>query len=217
MTDNLVKKEFDFGWKKWTVAPEFANLALQYQKGDVLDVGCATCQLYQFLREEGWDENYYGIDFQKFENYEYPEGVKLIIGDALELEFPEVDTVILYNILEHVTDPVKLLKKALKASRKNVLIYVPKRNEEMWMNGLIEFHQLDKSHQHCGFSKDELYNVVSFSGGKISNYKDMVLVDATIGSNLWNNRIPRFIVGKLIKIFSSKQFYQEMWSEVVLK
>lgn len=110
MTD-LVKTEFDFGWKKWTVVPEFAELALQYQKGDILDVGCATCQLYQFLREKGWQNNYYGMDCQKFEHYEYPKGVNLIIGDALKLEFPEVDTVILYNILEHVSDPVTLLKK----------------------------------------------------------------------------------------------------------
>lgn len=217
MNDEIVKKEFDFGWKNWTAAPEFAELALQYQKGDILDVGCATCQLYQYLREEGWDKNYYGIDYQKYESYEYPEGVNLIIGDALELEFPEVDTVILYNILEHISDPITLLKKALKAAKKNVLIYVPKRNEEMWMNGIIEFHQLDKTHKHCGFSEEEIYNIVSLSGAEISNYKDMVLIDATIGVNLWNNRIPRFIVGKLIKIFSSKTFYQEMWCEVVLK
>ncbi|AUB56463.1 methylase UbiE [Methanobacterium sp. MZ-A1] len=216
MTD-LVKTEFDFGWKKWTVVPEFAELALQYQKGDILDVGCATCQLYQFLREKGWQNNYYGMDCQKFEHYEYPKGVNLIIGDALKLEFPEVDTVILYNILEHVSDPVTLLKKSLEVARKNVLIYVPKRNEEMWRNGIIEFHQLDKSHQHCGFSKEDLNEIVSLSHGKIASYKDMVLVDATIGSNLWNNRIPRFIVGKLIKIFSSKKFYQEIWCEVVLK
>ncbi len=217
MIDEIVKKDFDFGWKKWETPPEFAKLALQYQKGDVLDVGCATCQIYDYLKDNGWDNTYYGLDFQRYENYEYPADVNLIIGDALEVEFPEVDTVILYNILEHVNDPTLLVKKAISAARKNVLIYVPQRNEEMWMNGIVEFHQLDKTHQHCGFIKEEIYNIVSLSGGKISCYKDMVLRDATIGVNLWNNRIPRFIVGKLIKIFPSKIFYQEIWCEVVLK
>jgi SAM-dependent methyltransferase len=217
MTPDLVKNEFDFGWKKWINPPEFAELTLQYQKGDILDVGCATCQLYDFLRDNGWKNYYTGIDFQKYVNYEYPEDVNLIIGDALDIEFPEVDTVILYNILEHVDDPVSLVKKALVAARENVLINVPKRNEKMWANGIVEFHQLDKTHKHCGYSKEEIYNLISLSGGEISNYKDMDLVDATTGVNLWNSRIPKFIIYLLIKIFSSKKFYKEMWLEVILK
>lgn len=213
MENGLIKTEFDFGWKEWQDAPNYADLALEYQKGSVVDVGCATCELYKFLRNNGWKDKYYGIDNTKYD-ISYPSDINLIIGDVSETEIPKVDTVILYNILEHVDEPLLLLEKSIKACRENVLIYVPQRNEEMWMDGIVEFHQLDKTHKHCGFSKEEIYNIVSLSGGKISNYKDMVLRDATIGVNLWNNRIPRFIVEKLIKIFSSKNFYQEIWCEV---
>ncbi len=213
---SYVKSDFDFGWKKWNTAPIYAELAFKHQKGDILDIGCATCQIYEFLKEKSWKGKYYGIDVNKYEAYEYPDDVNLMIGNAMELEFPNVDTVILYNILEHIKDPVALLKKTLKSSRNNVLIYVPQRNEELWKNGTVEYHQLDKTHKHCGFSKEDVYNMVNLAGGKITIYKNIGEIDATMGVNLWNSTIPRLIITRLFKrIFSSKSYYQEIWAEVV--
>ena len=218
MTQNdcaeIVKKEFDFGWKAPGSVQPVDPLTLEFQKGSILDVGCGTCQLYNFLTQNGWVGRYVGIDAQRYEDYAYPVGAELMIGDASALIFPKTDTVVLNHILEHVEDPCALLNKSIESCQDNVLLSVPKRNEALWKTGVVEYHQLDKTHQHCGFSKEEIYNIVSLSGGKISDYKDMVLRDATIGANLWNNRIPRFIVGKLNKIFSSKNFYQEIWCEV---
>jgi len=119
----IVKTDFDFGWKKWKGVPSYAELTLQFQRGDILDIGYATCQLYTFLRSKDWKKRYYGIDVQKYEGYEYPKSAELIIGDALKVEFPEVDTVVLYNILEYVDDPIILLIKAINSTRGNV---------EMW-------------------------------------------------------------------------------------
>jgi len=214
---DMVKTDFDFGWRKWKTPPEYIKLVVQYQKGDVLDVGCATCQLYDYLQSKGWKGKYYGIDSQKYGGYEYPKDVELIIGDALKIEFPEVDTVVLYNILEHVDDPITLLRKALNATKKNVLINVPKRNEEMWKYGVVEYHQLDKTHKHCGFSKDEVYKMIDLAGGKVKTYKEIGKTDATIGIHLWNNIIPKGIVYLLNKIYSSKTFYQEIWCEAIKK
>lgn len=75
------------------------------------------------MRSKDWKKRYYGIDVQKYEGYEYPKSAELIIGDALKVEFPEVDTVVLYNILEYVDDPIILLIKAINSTRGNV---------EMW-------------------------------------------------------------------------------------
>ena len=215
--DNFVKTEFDFGWKKWRTPPEYIKLVFQHQKGDILDVGCATCQLYSYLRSEEWQGKYFGIDYQKYEDYEYPEGANLIIGDVLEVEFPKADTVILYNILEHVDEPIILLKKAIKAARQNVLINVPKRNEKMWKYGVVEYHQLDKTHKHCGFSKEEVFKLVDIAVGEIKTYTELGKTNARTGIGLWNNIIPKGIVYLLSKIFSSKTFYQEIWCEVVRK
>ena len=53
------------------------------------------------------------------------------------------------------------------------------------------------------------------SGGKIRSYKEMTKINATVGINLWNNRIPRTAVFVLSRIFSSKTFYENIWCEVV--
>jgi len=216
--DNLVKTDFDFGWKKWKAVPPYIRFVLEYQKGDILDVGCATCQLYIFLRSQGWKGKYYGIDSQKYEDYEYPEEVNLIIKDALEVEFPRVDTVVLYNILEHVDDPIILLRKVISTARENVLINVPKRNEEMWRYGVVEYHQLDKTHKHCGFSKDEVYKMVDLAGGRITRWKEwdgitimpIKLLGKHIGILLLNSKIGA-------RVFLKRTFYTEIWCEVIRK
>jgi SAM-dependent methyltransferase len=213
----IVKTDFNFGRKRWESIPPYIELAFQYQRGDILDIGCGTCQLYNFLKSRGWKGKYYGIDIRRYGDYNYPKNVELIVGNALELKFPEVNTSVLYNILEHVDDPVRLLSQALNSSKDNVLINIPKRNEEMWKYSVVEYHQIDKSHKHCGFSKEEVYKLVGLAGGKIITYQELGRIDAKIGLGFWNNRIPKAIVYLLDKIFSSKVFYSEIWCEVVKK
>ncbi len=205
--------------KKWQDIPAYADLTLQHQRGDILDVGCATCQLYSYLKEKGWRGKYYGIDIQKYEGYEYPKGVELIIGDALKVEFPSVDTVLLYNILEHVDDPITLLRKAINAARENVLVNVPKRNEEMWKKyGILEYHQLDKTHKHCGFSKDEIYKLVDLAGGKITIYKELGSLSIVSIRLLGKHLVTLLLCPKIGQLFFHKKtFYQEIWCEVVRK
>ncbi|HEX7391993.1 MAG TPA: class I SAM-dependent methyltransferase [Thermoplasmata archaeon] len=213
-SEPLVKADFDIGWRRWRHVPEIAELLLQHQKGDVLDVGCATCQNYGFLRGRGWKGKYYGIDIAKYEE-KYPEGISLTIGDANKLEFPEVDTVILYDILEHVDDPASLLKKALNAARKNVLIALPMRNEEMWRLGIAETHQVDKTHKHAGFSREEVEKLVSMSGGRIASCRNLGRATAIIGVNFWEGWFPKKLFYLMGKLFKSKAYYWGIWCEVV--
>jgi SAM-dependent methyltransferase len=211
----IVKKEFDFGWKAGGSIFSADVLALEYQKGDILDVGCGTCRLYNFLSQREWTGHYIGINEQRYEDYAYPPGVELIISDATTITFPKTDTVVLYWLLEHVEDPCALLSKSIESCQENVLLCVPKRNEALWERGVVEYHQLDKTHQHCGFSKEEVNTIVRLSGGKIRSYKEMNKINATVGVTLWNNRLPRIVVFVLSKIFSSKTFYENIWCEVV--
>jgi SAM-dependent methyltransferase len=211
----IVKKESDFGWKAGDSTYPADQLALEYQKGDILDVGCGTCRLYNFLSRREWTGHYTGIDEQRYEHYAYPAGVELIVGDAATITLPKTDTVILYWLLEHVEDPCGLLRKCIESCHENVLLCVPKRNEALWERGVVEYHQLDKTHQHCGFSQEEVQNIVRLSGGKIQSYKEMSEINAKVGMSLWNSRIPKGVVIVLSRMFSSKTFYENIWCEVV--
>ena len=166
VNDKAAKNDFDFGWKT-SIEPNTAELALRHNRGDILDIGCGTCRLYEYLRKRGWKGKYIGIDMRKHEGYDYPKDVALFIGDATNIALPKTDTCILYNVLEHVDNPSKLLAKCLKIS-KNTLLNVPKRNEELWTHGIVEYHQLDKSHKHCGFTEEEIIETIKKSRGKKS-------------------------------------------------
>ena len=203
-----VKTDFDFGWKSG-INIQSAELAFRHNRGDIIDVGCGTCQLLRYLREKGWKGEYYGIDLKKYEGRKYPENVHLIVGNVFSIVLPKVKTAILYNILEHVDEPTLLLSRVLKTAE-NVLINVPKRNEELWKHGIAEYHQLDKTHKHCGFSSEELYNVVNDAGGEIINLVEHTKIDATIGATLWKSRVLRLLLYLTREIFSSKVFNTEI-------
>ena len=143
----------------------------------------------------------------------------------MDIKLPKVDTVILYNILEHVDEPLGLLEKAIKTSKKNVLINIPKRNEELWKYNIVEYHQLDKTHKHCGFSKQEIFKLTDLAGGKIKEYKEFGKINPLFGVVLWKNIIPKLFMYSfnkismfiLSKIFSYEIFYTDIWCEVVKK
>jgi len=213
-----VKMEFDFGWKTGIGYP-LGELALRHNRGDVIDIGCATCQLWVYLQQHGWKGKYTGVDVNRYEGYAYPPGVDLLIGDVLTMDLPEADTAIVYDVLEHVSDPVGVLRKALSAAP-HAIVDVPKRNEEMWKLGIVEFHQLglgSREHMHCGFTKEELTNIVDAAGGRIENFREHTKIDASIGCRLWKSRFARKAHEFLARHCESREFYQLMWCEVVRK
>jgi 2-polyprenyl-3-methyl-5-hydroxy-6-metoxy-1,4-benzoquinol methylase len=142
-------------------------LALEHQKGSILDVGCGTFRLYNFLSQNGWTGKYVGIHARRYDGQAYPAGVELLIGDKFTLSFPKTDTVVLYYVLEHVEDRCALLSKSIESCQENVLLFVPKRNEALWNLGIVEYHQLDKNTSTLWFSKEEVSSIVRLSGGKI--------------------------------------------------
>ena len=119
--------------------------------------------------------------------------------ELVKTDFPATDTVVMYDLLEHVDDPVILLSKAFKAARHNVLVNVPLRNEDMWKHGVVEFHQIDRTHKHSGFSKEEFLRIVEQSSGQVKDCLETGKADATIGVNLWESRLAK-------KLFRSKEF-----------
>ena len=107
-------------------SPKLIDFATQYAENKILDVGCATGEYCKWLNKLGFES--IGVDI----NLEYVEkaktnGVTAYCMDAKSLKFPDnsFDTVLLFEVLEHVDNPRDVLVEAKRVARKNILITVP--------------------------------------------------------------------------------------------
>lgn len=211
--DLVAKTDIQFPWKG-EINLALGKLVVDNNRGNVVDVGCGTCQVYQHLIKHGWKGEYVGVDAVAYEGYAYPEAVKVILGDALAVPLPPSNTYILFDVLEHVEDPIGLLSKCIR-NADNVLIAVPKRNEELWRRGVVEYHQLDRTHKHWGFTEHELRRLVKCSDGQIVKYQELVPIDllGLLGAFTESDRFYR-LMEQLTKLFPTKTYFQELWCEV---
>lgn len=212
-SDKVVKDRLDFPWKS-QIHPDLGRLVMERCRNSVVDVGCGTCQVYRHLRDNGWKGDYVGIDSVAYDAQAYPEGAKVLVGDAFTMELPASDTFILHDVLEHVDDPVALLARCLRKA-KNVLVAVPKRNEDLWQYGVVEYHQLDRTHKHWGFTEQEVRLLVDRSGGRIVSYQELVKTELVALARAFVEH-PWFIraLRNLLRVFPSKSYAQEIWCEV---
>ena len=98
----------------------------------VLDVGCATGYLAQALTERGCTVS--GVEFdEKAAEEARPHLDRLVIGDIEELDLAEAfgddrfDVIVFGDVLEHLRDPVPVLRSARKllADRGSVVASIP--------------------------------------------------------------------------------------------
>lgn len=94
--------------------------------GRILDVGCNDGVIFN---DTPHAPNCHGLDL---DTWKPRYGLGFTQGDASALPFQdkEFDCVVLGEILEHVPDPVKVLKEARRVARGSVFISVP--NEHNW-------------------------------------------------------------------------------------
>ncbi len=119
----------DKRWKENPQKTEFRHRATVdlISNGTVLDIGCGDGLLLKLLREKGIQPT--GVDISPeairrckeagFEASEHSLDNKLSYADN------SFDTVTALDILEHVYDPLFVLKEAARASREYVIVSVP--------------------------------------------------------------------------------------------
>jgi ubiquinone/menaquinone biosynthesis C-methylase UbiE len=87
------------------------------------------------------------------------------------LPFPDrsFDTVLVFEVIEHVTNLEKILKEAFRVARKNVLITVPNSEniDQMKVNDVTYAHMLSSDHLHF-FSPQSLETLLRRFSKRVS-------------------------------------------------
>ena len=128
----------------------FVRFARRHAGTSVLDLGCGFGAYSCVLACEGW--KCVGCDI----NIDYLRTAALkglpVVGADSALPFLDrsFDTVLIFEVLEHVADVEKLLAEAFRVARKNVLITVPNSEniEVMQENDVTYAHMLSSDHLH---------------------------------------------------------------------
>lgn len=149
-------------------------------EGPILDVGCHSGTFTQHLLKKTGSQDIYGIDISRsaiaLAKKRIPFGYFQVI-DAVKLPFKNnfFDTVFCLEMMEHVDDPVVILKEIKRVAKVGSRIYilVPSENrlfKLIWFLWTMYYHHWSHAHvQH--FSKGLLERLIKEIGFKIITVK----------------------------------------------
>lgn len=157
--------------KRWYLAEE-GRMAVSAQLVElcrlragkhVLDFGCAAGNYCKALDNLGFA--CIGVDV----NEQYVEAARkngieaFAMTDTLPFEDKSFDTVIIFEVLEHLRDPESALKEAKRVARKNILISVPDNTafDTLKRLSLTYEHMLEQDHINF-FTKASLEELLSY-------------------------------------------------------
>jgi SAM-dependent methyltransferase len=128
----------------------FVRFAVRHAGSSLLDLGCGFGAYSGALLKQG--VSCVGCDI----NFDYllkaaAHGLTVTnVDSALPFRDRSFDTVLIFEVLEHVVDLERVLSEAFRVARKNVLITVPNSEgiEQMKANDVTYAHMLSSDHLH---------------------------------------------------------------------
>jgi SAM-dependent methyltransferase len=143
-------------------APRLLAFARQHAGRAILDLGCATGGYCVALARHGFEVA--GADTNAaYVRIARERGVAAHhVSGALPFGDASFDTVLLFEVLEHVREHDVILREARRVARKNVLITVPncEGHEELRQRGLLLEHFADLDHRHF-FTRESLQELLA--------------------------------------------------------
>jgi SAM-dependent methyltransferase len=146
----------------------FVRFAMKHAGQKILDLGCGYGAYSLALMKEG--RSCVGCDV----NLEYlksatTSGLPAVAADGT-LPFPDksFDTVLLFEVIEHVPPIEAILKEAFRVARKNVLVTVPNAEDLELLKGndVTYAHMLSSDHVHF-FTSESLSKVLGGFGASV--------------------------------------------------
>lgn len=135
----------------------------------VLDIGCRDGAYVAFCRALG--KRAVGLDLAPFP---LPgSNLPLVHADAQALPFADhsFDTVLMFDLLEHVPDEELALREAARVGQRNILLSLPKPDDPQifnpW-NGLTYRHYVDPEHQRY-YTPDRIRSLAERLGYNVTS------------------------------------------------
>jgi ubiquinone/menaquinone biosynthesis C-methylase UbiE len=176
----------------------------------ILDLGCATGDYCLELSKLGYDCK--GADINK----EYvaaarKKGVdasEAAPGERLPFEDNSFDTVLVFEVLEHVQDPEKLLREAKRVSAGNVLITVPDCGDRAELGGckLVCEHFLELDHVNF-FTKADLSALLAANFPKFTVERGEPIL-------IWNAGLPPWLRRAVSVLYRLGAFRAELFNRL---
>jgi ubiquinone/menaquinone biosynthesis C-methylase UbiE len=146
----------------------FVRFARRHAGALILDFGCGFGAYSTALIEEGW--KCFGCDI----NFKYLRAADkclpvVNVDEALPFADGCFDSVLIFEVLEHVPNIENVLAEAFRVARKNVLITVPNSEnvEVMKSNDVTYAHMLSSDHVHF-FDVESLKRLLQLYSNDIS-------------------------------------------------
>jgi SAM-dependent methyltransferase len=155
---HLLKNMQREGWGR--INRQRLKFITKYAGHTILDVGCARGDYVTFFNKRGHQA--FGVDLLTYQQWQQVRPQFFIQGDVPRLPFSNqsFDTLLAFEILEHIPEPDLALQEFFRVSRRNLIISVPDcaMNEDLLRAGLVYSHWLDQS--HCNFFDQESLKII---------------------------------------------------------
>jgi SAM-dependent methyltransferase len=142
--------------------PRLIDFALQHCGKRILDLGCATGNYTLELLKRGY--TCIGADVNSaYIAIAQKRGIEAyVVSDTLPFPDKSFDSVIMFEVAEHLSNPEVVLSEASRVARKNVIISVPNCEgyDGLIKQGLIFEHFLDRDHKNM-FTETTLRKMLS--------------------------------------------------------
>jgi len=167
-----------------SVAMSLIKFAQKHAGHSILDYGCATGNYSVQLSHLGYDVK--GVDTnQEYIEIAQKKGVDAsLVKDKVPMPDKSFDTVIAFEVLEHLADPQNIILEAKRLARENVIITVPNCEgmSILQNSGLLFEHVACLDHINY-FTKDSLRDLLQahFSNVQIwegDHISPVVLIDS---------------------------------------
>ncbi len=184
---------------------------LNYTGKRSLDVGCSSGAYVYLLRNKGYEA--YGLDL--LPDKKWHDNI-FKVGDICCLPYKDdsFDTVIAFEILEHVENINLALSELYRVCRKNIIISVPNcsQPEVFRESGLAYHHWIDRTHVQF-FTEDTLKDILNKNGFSIEMLKYInPIIPEILFLSSWHIpvKLIRLIVRLVVKIRLREKYHMTL-------